>query len=530
MREVYSRALRVIAWLGESTANDDAIFKLVSSAAKSWENHTFSTATEFLSKPYFSRVWIVQEVLLAHVLEVWCGEHRADGDTLSAELLRFIAPSHSFDDHATNIPETARAWESSGRRLLSHRKIWLKAKSQPEFTRSFTLRALVETFGTLQSSDHLDKIYALLGISNDTNQGPNAIHPDYNKRPVEVLLDVLRNQHGKRGPRDAENHEFVDIVRRMLGVSRVALAKLITGRYENIQQHLFVLLEGLSPKIPIRLVDTVNYWSHSYSSDLPSSAVAKPSGCHWHKLDHRPQFDGVLANSTTALMACLAGEIVEADSAGAGEKCNSQHTNIFDAMSGSVMNGAQRCSIAIQADSTATDGSGEAYGTFVGKRGTSGTLFGPSSSVRTGMSIAVLADASQPQAALLLQPSAPNSWSISAVAYLDQAPSPLPNKSVSNSTVSSSRALRQFLNEVYESARGKLSRLPRSLKVESPVTTVCLQYCDTIDLLDLCRCGVLDREQLKKLLEQALQDETLDGPHQCGEDCSTLRVGTTWSN
>jgi hypothetical protein len=518
MRDVYSRASRVVAWLGESTTNDEAIFELISNPMKSWDDQILLIATSFLSRSYFTRVWIVQEVLLAQVLEVWCGEHRADGDILSANLLRFIAPSHSFDDQATQLTPTARAWESSGRKLLSYRRSWQKARS-----RSFRLRALVESFGALQSSERLDKIYALLGIANDINDGPNPIRPDYDKPPVEVLVDVLRNQHGKKGPRDAEDHEFIEIVRRMLGASRKGVAEYVASRFGGVQQHLFVLMAGLSPRLSLRFIDTVDRWSHT--SRLTSDpAHSKRGGRQWHSLDHRPHFDSVLAHSTVTLMDCLVDETNGGHSAGTDGEYSFHDADILDVVSRSIMDGAERCSSAIQTRLASSSGCAETYGTFVGTNGISGTAFGPSWIVRSGMSIVVLADAIQPQVAFVLQPSAPNCWSISAIAYLDKPSSPLRVKSMS------SRALRHVLNEVYDSARRKLTQHPKPSGDKSSAVSVCLQYCDTIDLLDLCRCGVLGQEQLKGLLGQALEDEPLDEPHRCGEGCSTLRVGTTWTN
>lgn len=142
MRDVYSRASRVVAWLGESITNDEAIFELISNPMKSWGGQILPKATTFLNRSYFTRVWIVQEVLLAQVLEVWCGEHRADGDILSAELLRFIVPSYSFDDQATHLTPMARAWESSGRKLLSYGRIW--KRQDPDHS------------GCVRSSSHLE--------------------------------------------------------------------------------------------------------------------------------------------------------------------------------------------------------------------------------------------------------------------------------------------------------------------------------------------------------------------------------------
>lgn len=85
MKQIYSRAKTVHVYVGEEECGDDltgaqamealaaqGTVKIISSAED-------TVLDRFLSRPYFSRLWVVQEVLLARSLTLHCG-------TLSADL------------------------------------------------------------------------------------------------------------------------------------------------------------------------------------------------------------------------------------------------------------------------------------------------------------------------------------------------------------------------------------------------------------------------------------------------------------
>jgi hypothetical protein len=100
-----------------------------------------------LAKSYWSRLWVVQEFLLAQSLEIWYGEFCIEYDDL--------IHADYFIDISDKKTEQARILlRTKGRR------------SQPGF-RSYVLCDLVHAFHAAECTGKADRIYALLGIASD---------------------------------------------------------------------------------------------------------------------------------------------------------------------------------------------------------------------------------------------------------------------------------------------------------------------------------------------------------------------------
>ena len=133
MLYVYAQATQVLIWLGEATASDAAVFKWISEEPERvklvrgqqkqtpgvhpqdleslFQSHSRVPFIEALqtvealvmiprelikpiaivfSRPYFSRVWIVQEVVYASSAQVFCGPHSIAWDTFSSAYITFM--------------------------------------------------------------------------------------------------------------------------------------------------------------------------------------------------------------------------------------------------------------------------------------------------------------------------------------------------------------------------------------------------------------------------------------------------------
>lgn len=73
MGAVYRKASIVIIWLGPSTDASDAAMSLIQSLEKLASEEQGSQVEELLTRPYWSRLWIIQEVILARDLSIMCG-------------------------------------------------------------------------------------------------------------------------------------------------------------------------------------------------------------------------------------------------------------------------------------------------------------------------------------------------------------------------------------------------------------------------------------------------------------------------
>lgn len=152
-----------------------------SSDIPDWSWKAWNAIEELLSLSYWTRIWIVQEFVLARRVTIHCGSHSIEWKTFEGAL------SHILQFKVDNYPETRFVHgnfsfinNSPGVKVLKMR------------TRGKRIRTLLELLEACKSSqcyDRRDKVYALLGLAKDV---PNsAIVVDYNMLPFKVAMDVL---------------------------------------------------------------------------------------------------------------------------------------------------------------------------------------------------------------------------------------------------------------------------------------------------------------------------------------------------
>lgn len=123
-------------------------------------------------RPYWTRLWIIQEVLSASRLELICGKKKLLWD-------HFFSVFHRFSDPAS--------------RLTPAYYISQKLSEQPG-NGSNSLHALVDLCVACKSQckDIRGRIYGLFGVSSDHIEESFKLVPDYSKRPVQVYINVFR--------------------------------------------------------------------------------------------------------------------------------------------------------------------------------------------------------------------------------------------------------------------------------------------------------------------------------------------------
>ncbi|EGO58312.1 hypothetical protein NEUTE1DRAFT_42181 [Neurospora tetrasperma FGSC 2508] len=190
MRLIYECAQRVMVWLGPSNLEIDFLMNTTArwdyqarqqpgaqhkqSWIDSWTTFTAdetglykeevtarrrSSLEEILDRPWFRRVWILQEVASANKVTILCGSKAmsSQGFGLLPFLLGFEPDPHI--EAVLDILPGFRRKES-----------WWGEKQ--------TLETLLLKFGTSEATDHRDNIYALLGIASDV-RASSALLPDY---------------------------------------------------------------------------------------------------------------------------------------------------------------------------------------------------------------------------------------------------------------------------------------------------------------------------------------------------------------
>lgn len=213
MCKIYSQSEEVIVWLGEATHETDILMDSLNQLQeyssthpyRAWGLKQWTTTWEvlhqhedarlaeglslLLSRPWFRRVWVLQEVARSRKARVQCGTKSVKAHTFSiAPHLLDIEPERHCQAVLDIMPGLLRetCWWSERRDLYN----------------------LLSTFSNSEASDPRDNVYALLGISSDT-QDNERLMPDYTKDLKDVLHDTSLFMFGKPFETDETMSKFL---------------------------------------------------------------------------------------------------------------------------------------------------------------------------------------------------------------------------------------------------------------------------------------------------------------------------------
>jgi ankyrin repeat protein len=218
MASIYKKAEQVIIWLGPATTETDLVFNHMSQFEKESVKHVCKDwkvsderwvdlwdsvqppsddresklisrhqqqegLTELLTRSWFDRVWIIQEVVNARAAKVTCGTKSVSARIFAlSPFLVGLSPNPHCQAILDVMPGPTRKYS------------W--------WTQNQDLYTLLLKFRGSEASDPRDKIYALLGISSDAFT-TGFLKPDYEKSEVEVIQDtvafLLQFNHGVVG-------------------------------------------------------------------------------------------------------------------------------------------------------------------------------------------------------------------------------------------------------------------------------------------------------------------------------------------
>jgi hypothetical protein len=195
MDVIYQKASTVVVWLGNATQDSPAAFKLMRQiyavAAETTTGDCDGTMTEsdlehyklptrdssywkaldeIYWRPWFARIWIVQEIILAREAIVLCGKDRIPWSHF------LIVASYI---HSRNLPYLVRVDPRPPLRFNYYR--------HAKHFGLYTLDSLLAATRQSLSTNPLDKVYALLGISSE-----NSIVPDYRITPCDMFRNVAK--------------------------------------------------------------------------------------------------------------------------------------------------------------------------------------------------------------------------------------------------------------------------------------------------------------------------------------------------
>ncbi|KZL67811.1 HETdomain-containing protein [Colletotrichum tofieldiae] len=211
MKDIFSTAHLVVAWIGQEEGDIELLFDYLRGlkhTARRERNHyirsqkrkfTFKDAKWFVSRPYWSRIWIVQEFTLARELWVMCGpsaiswaslqQFRPFGISQQTNLgfkhLSKQENHYSIEKHVESCRELSRlrrSWQTDPKRLSFTDKE-PGSGARPRLTR---LLAFSKDY---HCSDPRDRVYGLLGLTE--TEGEDRISADYSITPFQLYHRVM---------------------------------------------------------------------------------------------------------------------------------------------------------------------------------------------------------------------------------------------------------------------------------------------------------------------------------------------------
>jgi Heterokaryon incompatibility protein (HET) len=192
MSQIYQRATKVLVWLGDADEVSDFAFDKVNQRMP-WadlsaplERATASTLTSLFNRPYWRRVWILQEILSGYNLEVYCG-------TKHSPWMQFISVMRFMDFKADNDPEEHdKSGIAFAKWCVGTPGMAVLRLQNGQTPQQHIMADLLEMCRKCESGcyDIRDRIYGLVSISTRDEKGLK-IEPDYSKSQAQLCIDTF---------------------------------------------------------------------------------------------------------------------------------------------------------------------------------------------------------------------------------------------------------------------------------------------------------------------------------------------------
>lgn len=182
MREVYATAKKVIAWLGESTSDSvealnfvirlkDTLLglhqaghpitpgNLFQKPLCDYPSFRWKALIHFLQRPWFHRIWIIQEVATAASVQIICGDRETEWGIVAAVVV---------DLQRNGLGRLLRvARECSPPRDYQSIQCVYSFRRHIRLGSPLTLEAALHKSRIFEATDARDKVFALLGVVSD---------------------------------------------------------------------------------------------------------------------------------------------------------------------------------------------------------------------------------------------------------------------------------------------------------------------------------------------------------------------------
>ncbi|KAH8805372.1 heterokaryon incompatibility protein-domain-containing protein [Xylogone sp. PMI_703] len=207
MKEIYETAKEVIIWLGPESDDSGYAMEAINGVDRGWANadsqpvkerlpaaptldkRTLQAINQLLCRPWWRRVWIIQEATCASTTYLKCGSHQIEFIAVMA-MVNFVMQDilkGAVRDFST--PDTGHFSRPIALQTLKFNR------SQSEYRMDFL--SLLDDSRVCEASDPRDKVFALSGLTTDAQR--EARNPDYSLS-VDVVYIRLVNTLIKSEP------------------------------------------------------------------------------------------------------------------------------------------------------------------------------------------------------------------------------------------------------------------------------------------------------------------------------------------
>ena len=217
MYDIYSKAENVIAYVGEEADDSECVPDILdrflaahysSSTDRDarptiwteadldtlglppYEDHTWTILQKFVSRPWFSRAWIIQESLAAKNLDILCGSWMYSAHLIVNSLL--LADAHGCSCFGSYAAQEA-LFDQSVSRGIGQLKLMANIGltfDTVESSTQYLLIDIIEGARHARSTDSRDKVYALLNLCRDVET--LGLRPDYRLDVAEVFNRIAQ--------------------------------------------------------------------------------------------------------------------------------------------------------------------------------------------------------------------------------------------------------------------------------------------------------------------------------------------------
>ena len=204
MGKIYEYAWSTVVWLGEEADNSSDALEVMLAAGGALQLYLHDRApalesfegfglpapdspkwfeiNKLLSRPWFQRVWVMQEVVMSSSIQLMCGEKWISWDDLSLFCTSMIKNDLSQYLHSGSSAR-GLAFQPGCHRVDRIETIRIKYHTQQQQVSFFSL--LVDGRDA-QATDLRDKVFAVMGMSSEK------INPDYSKEVFDVYAEAAQ--------------------------------------------------------------------------------------------------------------------------------------------------------------------------------------------------------------------------------------------------------------------------------------------------------------------------------------------------